>query len=91
MKTCETYVRREDQKQKSKVQEKGLKIDPSGFEIGGPRERVENSKVKGLKIDPFEFSPFTLEPISDPLPWKLSFSESGKFGPFFLWKLLCIG
>ncbi len=30
--------------QKPKVQEKGLKIDPPGFEIGGPRERVENSK-----------------------------------------------
>jgi len=23
--------------------------------------------------------------------WKLSFLESGKFGPFFSWKILCIG
>jgi len=30
--------------QNPKVQEKDLKIDPSGFEIGMPREWVENSK-----------------------------------------------
>jgi hypothetical protein len=49
------YIKGEDQKQKikskPKIQEKHLKIDPSGLEIGKPREWVENSK--SLFSDPF--------------------------------------
>jgi len=55
MKTCEMYIKREDQNRRAKVEStgEGLKIDLSGLglEIGKPREWVENSK--GLFSDPF--------------------------------------